>query len=288
MSRILLVFAFAAVVAPVWAGAPARIPSPIERAVHAPVVVVGKVTTIEKETVDATPYPGAKNKVAYKVAVVKVETNLAGADGVTHLKVGFVPPAKPDPKAERPVRPDWRPDFREGQELLFFLEKHPDGGFYAFSYFTPPVDSKAADYKAQVEAVTKALATVADPMKALKAEKADDRFNAAVVLIAKHRTAPIGLAERETEDVPIAADENKLILKAIAEADWKPDPKGVRLNGFMAVYLLRIGEADGWKAPAGKPGEEYSETTRKAFAAWLDGPGKDYRIKKIVPKKAEK
>src|SRR5262245_14547536 len=100
MSRVLFVLAFAAVVAPVRAGAPARTLYPIERAFYVPVVVVGKVTAIEKETVDATQFPGAPDKVAYKVAVVKVGTNLAGADGVTHLKVGFTPPAKPDPNAK--------------------------------------------------------------------------------------------------------------------------------------------------------------------------------------------
>ena len=34
--------------------------------------------------------------------------------------------------------------------------------------------------------------------------------------------------------------------------------------------------------PAGK---DYVELTRQAYLKWLDGPGKDYRIKKLVPKK---
>jgi hypothetical protein len=282
------IVALAAVVAPVQAGAPARVPTVVERAFYARVVIVGKVTTIEKETVDAIPYPGTKDKVAYKVAVVKVETNLAGAAGVTHIKLGFIPPVKPDPKAKRPVRPDWRPEIKEGQEMLFFLTKHPEAGFYEFSYFTQPVDSKVANYKAAVESVTKALAIVADPMKALKAEKAEDRLNAAVVLIARYRNGPIGLAEDEVEQVPLAADENKLILKALAESDWKYDPQGVGLGGFYGLYFLGIDETVGWKVPVAKPGEEFAETTRKAFAAWLDGPGKDYRIKKVVLKKADK
>jgi hypothetical protein len=273
----------ATLTAPVRAGAPAPIPHPIERALWVPVVVVGKVTSIEKETVDATPYPGAPGKVAHTVAVVKVETNLAGAAEVTHLKVGFVPPAKPGPNAKRrDPRERPAPELKEGRQMLFFLTRHVDGAFYTMPNTIFPVDGKAADFKAHVESVTKALAVVADPAKALAAEKAEDRFQAALVLVTKYRLYD---GTRDIEAVPIAADENKLILKALAEGDWRIDPKDVRLNGFLAVYRLGLGEADGWKAPIGKPGEEYSETTRKAFAAWLAGPGKDYRIKKFVPAK---
>jgi hypothetical protein len=273
--------ALLAFAAPAFAGAPAPIPHPIERAFRAPVVVVGKVTSIEKDTVDAAPYPGLP-KVAHKVAVVKIETNLAGAAGLTHLKVGFVPPAKPDPKAKRDPRERPAPDLKEGQEMLFFLTKHADGAFYAMPNMLFPVDAKAADYKAQVEAVTKALAAAADPAKALAAEKAEDRFHAALALVTKYRLFE---GTRDVEAVPIAADENRLILKALAEGDWSFDPRGVRLNGFIAVYRLGLSEADGWKAPGGKQGEEYHETMRKAFVAWVNGPGKEFRIKKFVPTK---
>src|SRR6187397_382249 len=61
-----------------------------QRAVTAEVVVVGKVTAIEKDAVEAAPFPGAPNKVAYKVAVVKIENGLAGAANITHVKIGFI------------------------------------------------------------------------------------------------------------------------------------------------------------------------------------------------------
>src|SRR4029079_5732777 len=89
------------------------------------------------------------------------------------------------------------------------------------------------------------------------------------------------------ETVPLAADENLLILQALVQGDWSVDPKGVRLNGFSAIHRLGLSEADGWKAPGAKPNEEFAETTRKAFVAWLAGPGKDYRVKKVVPKQAK-
>src|SRR5262245_13296778 len=80
MSRFLIASLVVIVVAiPASADRMAPIARPVERALRTPVVVVGKVTAIEKDPVDATLYPGAQQKVSFKIAVVKVETNLAGA-----------------------------------------------------------------------------------------------------------------------------------------------------------------------------------------------------------------
>ena len=266
-----------------WAGAPAPIPHPVERALRVPVVVVGKVTGFEKETVDALPYPGAPNKVPYRIAVVKVETNLVGATNLTHLKVGFVPPPPPH-SARRPARPDaFLPTLTEGQDVLLFLARHPDGAFYTYRYSTPPVDTKVANYKQQLEAVKEALAVIADPLKALKADSTKARFHAALVLVTWYRSPPEGM--REVEAVPIAAEENRLILRSLVAGEWRFEPGGIRLSAVTAPYQLGLGEADGWKPPPARPGEDYGETARKAFAAWLAGPGKDFRIRKFVAKR---
>ena len=39
------------------------------------------------------------------------------------------------------------------------------------------------------------------------------------------------------------------------------------------------------EAAAPEAGKDFVELTRAAYVKWLDGPGKDYRIKKLVPKK---
>ena len=271
----LAVFAFAA---PVRADRVAPIASPVQRALRSPVVVIGKVTSVEKDAVDAPLYPGATNKVAHKIAVVKVEAGLVGAANLTHLKIGFVPPA-----AGLRRGPD-NPELKEGQEWLFFVTKHADGGFYAIPYLTPPVDSKAADYKAQVGSVKKALAAIADPAKAMKAEKAEDRYNAAVAVVYNLRSVPEG-TRGEIENVPLTVEESRPILKALAEGKWKAEIASQAFNGFSAFSMLGLEEVDGWKPPEPQPGQEFTEQTREAFAKWLDGAGKDYRIKKIVPKK---
>ena len=210
-------------------------PAP-QRAITADVVVVGKVTAIENETIDAPRFANDKNKVAHKVAVVKIETNLAGANSVTHIKIGFVPPPKNVPGVNGPgggpvrpggpaVRPFIRrpglqmPELKVGQEMLFFLVKHPSANFYVMPSMSPPVDVSMDIGKKQIAEVKKVTELLADPMKGLKSDKSDVRAETAAALMMKYRAYPA--LGGEVDQVAIGAEESKLILKAIAEADWK-------------------------------------------------------------------
>jgi hypothetical protein len=271
--------------------------SPTQRAVTADVVVVGKVTAIEKEMAEAAPFPGATDKVKYRVAVVQVQTPLAGANNLTHLKVGFIPPPKPPAAGDAPqpaVRPALRraglvrPDLKEGEEYVFFLVKHPDAGFYVMPSMSPPIGATGDQAKKDIDAVKRVLATIADPMTALKADKPEDRAFAAEVLIAKYRSYPdLG---GEADPQPIPADESELILKGLAEGDWtKLDRTGP--NGMQAFYMLGLSEQDGWVPPKpvpaqpGRPPVNFNAVTKDAFVKWLAGPGQDYRVKRLVPRK---
>jgi hypothetical protein len=269
--------------------------SPAQRALSAETVVVGKVTAIEKEAVEAAPFPGAANKVQYRIAVVKIETAFAGAKNVTHIKVGFVPPPPPMnplPGGPRAIRPPIRrgpmlPELKEGKEYVFFLSKHRDANFFVMSNMSPPLDAKAEETKKDLEAIKKVLAVVADPMKSLKAEKADDRAFAAAVLAGRYRAYPD--QGGEVEQTPIPADESKLILKGLAEADWTRFDRTAP-NGMQAFYSLGVTHQDGWTPPKaipakpGQPAPNYNLLAKEAFLKWLEGPGKEYRIKKLVPK----
>lgn len=133
-------------------------------------------------------------------------------------------------------------------------------------------------------------AVLADPLKGLKSDKAADRAEAAAVALAKYRTPPEFAAT--VEEVAIPAEESKLILAALAEGDWS---ERRRFDGPTATlstfYYLRLTEKDGWKEPAlpqpkpGQPPIDFGIVQKEAFAKWLAGSGKDYRIKKVVPKK---
>lgn len=284
LRKLLMAAAAAAVLAvPVEAKRAIRIFTPLEKVARAEIVVTGKVSAVEKELVNAIRFAGDNEKVAHKVAVIKIDKPLVGGGSVTHVKVGFIPPPPADPSVPpRPVRGGFQAvDLKEGQEGLFFLTKHPSGEFYTITPMLAPLDPKAENYKAQVEQVTKAAAALADPMKALKAATADERFLAAAALLAKYRSYPED--GRETEIVKVPAEESKLILKALAEADWKKSD-GEPLNAMQTFYMLGLGEPAGWKQPQVKAGENFQDVIKTAFAKWVDGAGKDYQIQKIVPK----
>jgi hypothetical protein len=294
MIRYFLAAAAVAVVlvTPVEAKRAIRVFTTIEKLIRADAVVVGKVTAIEKDTVLAEPSPGVKEKQTYKVAVIKIEAGLVGAANVTHVKVAFTPPARQEPPAVGPGRlPPGRGGFgpvslTEGMEGLFYLTKHHSGEFYIINPIMAPAEAKAEGYKEQVALAKKGAAVLTEPMKALKADKADDRAFAASVLVGKYRSYPENAGGGKIESEKVSAEESKLVLKALAEANWKPDPNDPNApNAYQAFSQLGLNDKDGWKYPMVKPGEDFIDKTKEAFVAWLSGPGKDYQLSRFVVKK---
>jgi hypothetical protein len=270
----------------------ARPPQPAQLAATAEVVLTGTVTAVEKDLVEVpAPYAGAKEKQKYRVAVVKVEAALAGIDGakVKEVKVGVFEPVPVPPRAVRPPGgPAPRVELKEGQEVLLFLNKHPHADFYLMTGFGPPADPTTAEGKRQLGEVKKVAAILADPVKALKSDKAGAPGEAAAVLVTRYRAAPPFV--RDTEQVAIGADESKLVLHALAEGEWKAGRFDAGPNAFTAFNSLGLTEKDGWIQPVivavpGQPAPDYAAVMKDAFTKWLAGPGKDYRIKRLVPKK---
>lgn len=258
-----------------------RIFSPTEKLVRSDVVAVGKVTAVEKDEVLAPQFPGATDKAAYKIAVVKIENGLVGANDITHVKIGFIP------FAEGARRRLWRRGYSpvnltKDMEALFYLQKHHSADFYTIGLLMVPTDTKDENYKAELETVKKGAAVIADPMKALNAEKADDRMFAAAVMVTKYRSYPENGAE--VESAKVGADESKLILKAIAEGDWKKDQDGIAPHPYQAFSMLGLNQTSGFKFPQVKPGEDFITKSKETYIAWLAGAGKDYQITKLVAK----
>lgn len=272
---------------------------PAKRALMADVVVVGKVTAVAKEPVMAMPpYPGAKEKVAFQMATVKIDTGLIGADKIKEIKIGTIMPPKVDPNAPPKIRPIGGPrgrfgfELKEGQELMLFLVKHPTEDFYTIPGGTLPVEMKGDQAKKDLESVKSVAAVLADPMKALKSDKPDVRAEAATFIILKHRNYPAWGGE--TTEVAIPAEESKLLLKALTEGNWSQ--MGRRFDGppspMDAFSMLSLNQKDGWIQPVivntpGAPPVDYGAIMKDAFTKWLEGPGKDYVIKKLVPKAAK-
>ncbi|MCI0704277.1 MAG: hypothetical protein L0241_24730, partial [Planctomycetia bacterium] len=271
-------------------GAPGPPRSPIEKFATSEVVVTGKVASLEKDLVEViSPYPGAKEKEKYKIAVVKINTALAGAEKLKEIKVGFFPPVKPDPKMP-PRRPWVQPELKEGEEKLLFLSKHPKADFYVLSYMNAPVDLKDEYGKKQLEAAKRFANALADPMKGLKSDKPEVRGETAALLLIKYRSVPEFTAK--TEEVVLPADESKLILKGLLDADWRFEGERPAFTyaplAYLAFLYLGLTEKHGWvepviaPAPPGTTPPDYGEVRKDAFAKWLAGPGKEYRVRKLV------
>ncbi len=264
-------------------------------------IVTGKVTSVEKETVELPLFAGDKNKAAFTVAVIKVESSLAGAKNVTHLKVAFLSqpgggggeePGIGLPVKGRPIRPGggFGPvQLTEGQEGIFFLQKHPgSASYYAVQQGYTPVSAKAENYKdelVKVKAITDALT---DPIKALKAEKLDARLTATAAIVGKYRQWN---KPGQAVEVAIPAEETKLIMKTLLEADWTAADAPVANfdyqasgPGIASLIGLYPGSPGGVPQIQQKPGESYNGKWKEAVKTWYEKSGAKFEIKKFEAK----
>ncbi len=271
-----------------------------QKVAQADVIVTGKVTDLEKETVQLSQFPGDKTKAAFTVAVVKVETILAGVKNITHLKVAFVsqPGTGGGNGEELPlgggrIRPGIGGGFgpvqlTEGQEGIFFLQKHPGSdSYYTVPQGFTPVAAKSDEYKDELVKVKGITEAIADPVKALKAEKAEARLSAAAAVVGKYRQpARTG----QSVEVAIPAEETKLIMKTLLEADWSvadaPAPgfdyqtSGPGLASLIGLYP----GGNGIPAFQPKPGESYNGKWKETVKAWYEKGAEKFEIKKFVAK----
>ena len=243
-------------------------------------VVVGKVTGFGDKLVNAKALYGDA-KADYQIAIVRVEDAILGAKDAKEIKVGFVPQA-PAPVPGPGPRPILRryPQFTLNldQEACLFLVKHPTEDFYVGVHYYDIIN-KANDpnFDKQMDEVKHAAKLLADPTAGLKVNDADDRFLTAGLLITRYKTQPIG-GTGKTE--PIDAEESKLILQAMADADWKPraGPGSVAFQMTPQSVFFRLGLTpnDGWKQP-----QDFNKTADEAKQWLKDNAGK-YRIERFV------
>jgi hypothetical protein len=254
-----------------------------ERAALANVIVVGKVVEIEKKNVQAKPFPGAGEKSEYQVAVVEIKDAIQGAKGPTHVRIAFLPAAKGP--VGGPIRPGIRRapalQLTKGLEACFFLTPHFEETFHLIPNLTPPIDSKAENFKKEVEEAKRIAKLLDDPKVSLKSKNAADRELTAGLLLVRYRTPLNG----ETKQEPIDAEQSKQILETLAAADFS---QAVAPNGFtaqQAFFRLGLTEKDGWKPPQFKNFQkEFPPLVKK----WLKDNAETYRIQRFVAEKKEK
>jgi hypothetical protein len=270
--------------------------NPTQQAMTSEVIIVGKVTEVEKEMAQATQFPGQPEKVSYHIGVIKINEGLLGAKGLTTIRVGFLPVPKFDGPVGTPRGPATRPIGRPfpaqqatlsaGQEGCFFLNKHYDGDFYVMQQFSLPLDKKVADFDKQLEAVKKVLKTIEDPMSGLKAKDVADRQMAAHVMIQKYRQYPPN-ATKQPKQEDISAEQSKLILLIMSEMEWnKFDPKtGVSLPNMFGMLGIQQGQ-NGFSPPQPQPNQPFDPNSYGQYVQkWLKDNAGKYRIQKWVASK---
>lgn len=277
-----------ALATPLWAMMVA--PSPIpDRVATADMVVIGKITSIEDKTVKASQYPGAPNKAEYKIAMIQIESLLKGPKGLTHVRLGFVPPPppappQPAPQPGQPVRivkgPRQFPQLNHtvGQEACFFLTKHAEGDFMVAPMYFSVIEKKSANFDKEIAVVKRCTKLLEDPRASLQSRDADERLTTAALLLGSYRNRKPGNPNPKTE--PIDAAESALILKAIAEGDWSKPFNIQDVSPQMVFNRLNLTAKDGWN-----PGQFKNYQTEFPAAAqkWLKDNAQSFRIQKFVP-----
>jgi hypothetical protein len=252
-------------------------------------VVAGKVTKIEAKTVKAERFANDKEGGEYMIAVVKISEGFLGTQGLTHIRVAFPPappqvPVVPDQPGGirphiRPIRRFQPPKLEQDQEAILLLQKHHKENFYVLQAATDVVDKKSPEYAKAAGELTKIGKVLSDPMAALKAKDAGERFQAVSALLLRYRTQRPGATKLEA----IPAEESKLILQTLAEADWTPKP--IRFgepNPQMLFNQLGLQPKDGWIQPANF--QELPAAQQK----WLKDNASTFKLTRYVANTSEK
>jgi hypothetical protein len=202
----------------------------------------------------------------------KVDDGLQGVKDGKEIRIGFVPPMP------GVIRPGGRGGvvLMTDQEGLFFLTKHHSEDFYVVGTgYLDVMDKKNPTFEKDLEFTKRCCKLLADSDAGLKSKDAEDRFLTAAMLVTRYRTDKTGAGKTE----PIDADQSKLILKTLAEADWNGnanDNVNYRVQPTMVFFRLQLTEKDGWKPP--QDFQQQAEEARK----WLKDNADKYRIPRFV------
>lgn len=196
-------------------------------------VFVGTVTSIGDKLVAAELAPGDDRMM--QIAEVTVSESLLGS-GSNKVKVGFFAPAGRRPGLTLTPK----------DVALFTLVKHPTKKevYVAEMYYSVLRKADDEDFKKQIELAKSAVKMIANPLEGLKSKEVDVRFNTAALLITRYRTQRPGAKE---QSVPLA--ESKLILEALAAADWSGRSSSPHLSPLALFGQLGLTEKDGWTPP---------------------------------------
>ena len=263
------------------------------QAIQADVIITGKVSEIEKELAKATQFPGAKDQIAYQVAVINIKESIRGANGLTTVRIGYLPGNNSNPMGG-PGGGPLRPNIRRvpqvaltlGQEGCFFLVKHHEADFYVLLPGGVPLEKKAADFDKQLQVVKNVVKIDEDPMSALKTASGTDRPFTACVIVQKYRSYPLFNNGKQPTQENIPADQSKLIMQIMADMEWgkfeQKDGIGVNLQNMFGMLGVQPGQ-HGFNPPKFQPNQQdYGKIYGEYVKKWVKDNAETYRIQRWV------
>ncbi len=277
--------------------------TPSNMVANATTVVIGKVTSIEKELVEVTAYVGESKDVpkqTWRVANVKISESLLGAKGLTTIKVGFAENVDDNRlgsnEAERLIRQGLNKfTLTEEQEGVFVLTRHWDGDFYILAfgvgYTSTFFDKKSPDFDKCLAETKFAVKAVKDPIEALKSKDKAERIATAALLTRRYRIKDTSRAYIEEK---VSAEESKLILQVMLELpganatlELVPDSR-CNFNYVVDMWIGDDLKNLKFVAPtieSGTGGTEIDKAYKTAITKFLAENSEKITLKKFVEKK---
>src|SRR5262249_40981226 len=154
------------------------------------------------------------------------------------------------------------------QEGCFFLMKHPTESFFVVVAQEDAVNKASPEFEKYSKLVKKCAKSLDDPEHGLKSKEGSERLLAASLLLTHYRQPKLGGDKQESID----ADESKLILQAMAEADFSKTDTETGVNALNMFYELGLAPQDGWKPPTNVNQAKLFEAMKK----WLKDNAESY------------
>src|SRR5262249_1180158 len=118
----------------------------------------------------------------------------------------------------------------------------------------------------------------AEPMTGLRSKNADERVLTAGLLVAQYRAYKPGEPKQE----PIDAEQSKLILKALAVADFTKPSGPNDISAHHAFFMLGLTAQGGWNPP---PFKDLQKEFPVVVKKWMNDNAEKYRIQRFVAEK---
>jgi hypothetical protein len=261
-----------------------------ERVALADLVAVGKVQAIEPRNLVALPASGDSQGIEYQVAVLKLDQVLGGVQGLSHARLAFQPNAlqyfedeRLEKAAAMPFRGSAQAFLAVGFDACFFLH-----GTFGHSYFQAPGYQDIVpregntNFDKELDLIKKCVKLLAEPLASLRSKDASDRLLAAAMLVTAYRTPKSSYGPEPIQEA-IDVEQSRLIVQAIADADWNNVDPQTQLNPAQVFQRLALTEREGWRLPPQgfRAQQEHADHVKQ----WLKGPGANYRMLRFLPNK---